>query len=372
MAASSGCGATHAILAGPLPLRESVLPDAPITAEAYNESVPLEFSRALLALARAHDKDVAAILQAARFPFDPLQQDVQAMFVSREQYSRLCVELFRVIGDESGGVMPGVPTPPGTMRLIALSMINSANLTAALKRAIEFNAVCRVRQGAGIVNQLLVDERAKEASLTYFSSEDEPGTQHSVLCSLGIWLRFCGWLIGQHIDITGAACAGPRPAFTAAVRHFFPCPVQYDQPVNAVTFSVRHLEVPIVRDEAQLEAFLNLAPYHLVIQPQASTLSITYRIREILGDDFRREMPSFEELTQLLHMSARTLRRRLEREGTSYQRIKDNARRDVAISLLSRDGLTVSEVAEQTGFSDPSAFHRSFKKWTGQSPGSYR
>ena len=372
MAASSGCGATHAILAGPLPLRESVLPDAPITTEAYNESVPLEFSRALLALARAHDKDVAAILQAARFPFDPLQQDVQAMFVSREQYSRLCVELFRVIGDESGGVMPGVPTPPGTMRLIALSMINSANLTAALKRAIEFNAVCRVRQGAGIVNQLLVDERAKEASLTYFSSEDEPGTQHSVLCSLGIWLRFCGWLIGQHIDITGAACAGPMPAFTAAVRHFFPCPVQYDQPVNAVTFSVRHLEVPIVRDEAQLEAFLNLAPYHLVIQPQASTLSITYRIREILGDDFRREMPSFEELTQLLHMSARTLRRRLEREGTSYQRIKDNARRDVAISLLSRDGLTVSEVAEQTGFSDPSAFHRSFKKWTGQSPGSYR
>ena len=372
MAASSGCGATHAILAGPLPLRESVLPDAPITTEAYNESVPLEFSRALLALARAHDKDVAAILQAARFPFDPLQQDVQAMFVSREHYSRLCVELFRVIGDESGGVMPGVPTPPGTMRLIALSMINSANLTAALKRAIEFNAVCRVRQGAGIVNQLLVDERAKEASLTYFSSEDEPGTQHSVLCSLGIWLRFCGWLIGQHIDITGAACAGPMPAFTAAVRHFFPCPVQYDQPVNAVTFSVRHLEVPIVRDEAQLEAFLNLAPYHLVIQPQASTLSITYRIREILGDDFRREMPSFEELTQLLHMSARTLRRRLEREGTSYQRIKDNARRDVAISLLSRDGLTVSEVAEQTGFSDPSAFHRSFKKWTGQSPGSYR
>ena len=71
-------------------------------------------------------------------------------------------------------------------------------------------------------------------------------------------------------------------------------------------------------------------------------------------------------------MSARTLRRRLEREGTSYQRIKDNARRDAAISLLRGDGLTVSEVAERVGFSDPSAFHRSFKKWTGLSPGSFR
>ena len=76
----------------------------------------------------------------------------------------------------------------------------------------------------------------------------------------------------------------------------------------------------------------------MVIEPLASTLSITHRIREILGDDFRQEMPSFEELTGLLNMSARTLRRRLEKEGTSYQRIKDNARRDVAISMLSRDG----------------------------------
>jgi AraC-like DNA-binding protein len=110
----------------------------------------------------------------------------------------------------------------------------------------------------------------------------------------------------------------------------------------------------------------------MVIEPQSNAQSITQRIRDILGADFRQEMPSFEELTTLLNMSARTLRRRLEKEGTSYQRIKDNARRDMAISMLSRDRLTVSEVAEQVGFSDPSAFHRSFKKWTGQSPGSYR
>jgi AraC-like DNA-binding protein len=332
----------------------------------------MEFTRALLAQARAFDKDVAGILRAARFPFDPLKQDVQTMFVSREQYSRLCVELFRAIGDESGGVMPDVRTPPGTMRLISLSMINSSNLAAALKRAVEFNAVCRVRYGADIINQIQVDVDSKVAALTYFSSDDNPGVQHSVMCSLGMWLRFCGWLIGQHIDVMEASCAGPRPAFVAGVRHFFPCPVRYDQPINSVTFSARHLEAPVVRNEEQLEVFLKLAPYHMVIEPQASTLSVTHRIREILGDDFREEMPSFEELTDLLHMSARTLRRRLEKEGTSYQRIKDNARRDVAITLLSREGLTVSEVAEQTGFSDPSAFHRSFKKWTGQSPGSYR
>ena len=340
--------------------------------ELYNEAVPIEFTRALLAQARAHSRDVQEILRAARFPFDPLRQDAQTSFVSREQYSRLCVVLFRELGDESGGVMPDVQTPVGTTRLIALSMINSPNLVAALRRGIEFNACCRVRQGAAIVNELLVDSEGKEATLTYFSSDDSPETQHSVLCNLAMWMRFCGWLIGQHIDVSTAACAGPQPTFTAGIRHFFPCPVSYDQQVNSVTFSARHLEAELLRNEADLAEFLKLAPYHIVIEPLASTLSITHRIREILGEDFREEMPSFEELTALLNMSARTLRRRLEKEGTSYQRIKDNARRDVAISMLSRDGMTVSEVAEQVGFSDPSAFHRSFKKWTGQSPGSYR
>jgi AraC-like DNA-binding protein len=336
----------------------------------YNDAVPMEFTRALLVQARAHERDVQAILRAARFPFDPLRRDAQTAFVSREQYSRLAVELIRELGDESGGVMSDVQTPVGTTRLIGYSMLNSSDLAAALRRGIEFNACCRVRYGADVVNRLSLDESRKEATLAYLCEDDPPHTQHSVLCNLAMWMRFCGWLIGQHI--ASATCAGPEPAFAAGVRHFFHCPVTYDQPLNSVTFSARHLEAELVRDEDDLREFLKLAPYYLVIEPHAATQSITHRIRDILGDDFREEMPSFEQLTGLLNMSARTLRRRLEKEGTSYQRIKDNARRDVAITLLSREGKTVSEVAEQVGFSDPSAFHRSFKKWTGQSPGSYR
>ena len=332
----------------------------------------MEFTRALLVQARVYDRDVDAILRAAKFPFDPLRQNVQTAFVSREQYSRLCMELFRELGDESGGAMPDVQTPVGTTRLIALSMLNSPSLSAAMRRAIEFNACCRIRQVGDVINELGVDRERKEATLSYYSGESSADVQHSVLCSLAMWMRICGWLIGQHIDIVSATCAGPQPGFMAGIRHFFPCPVSYGGEVNSITFSSRHLDAELIRDEVQLNAFLKLAPYHVVIEPPASMSSVTYRIREVLGSDFRCEMPSFEGLTGLLNMSARTLRRRLEKEGTSYQRINDNARRDVAISLLSKDQLTVSNVAEQVGFSDPSAFHRSFKKWTGQSPGSYR
>jgi AraC-like DNA-binding protein len=348
------------------------LQPAKVNLEPYNDSVPMEFTRALLAQAKAYNRDVEVILRAAKFPFDPLQKLSPTVFVSREQYSRLCIELFRELGDESGGVMPDVQTPVGTTRLITLSMLNSPNLMAAMRRAIEFNACCRVRHGAEITNQLTVDGERKEATLAYCSGDDANEIQHSVLCSLAMWMRVCGWLIGQHIDITSASCCGSQPKFMAGIRHFFPCPVRYGQEANTITFSARHLDAEVIRDERQLNEFLKLAPYHIVIEPLASISSITHRIREILGSDFREELPSFDELTRLLNMSARTLRRRLEKEGTSYQRIKDNARRDLAISLLSRERMTVSNVAEQVGFSDPSAFHRSFKKWTGQSPGSYR
>ena len=135
------------------------VPEIAAPAQPYNETVPMEFTRALLVQARASGVDVDAILQAAGFPFDPLRQSVQTLFVSREHYSRLCLELFRAIGDESGGIMPDVQTPPGTMRLIALSMLNSRSLAAALKRAIEFNAVCRVRQGTPLINRVEVDKR---------------------------------------------------------------------------------------------------------------------------------------------------------------------------------------------------------------------
>jgi AraC-like DNA-binding protein len=345
-----------------------------IASPAINEPVPLAFTRALLLEARSHGCDVDVLLQSAAFPFNPLIPKGEPVFVSMQQYSRLCVELFRELGDESGGVLANSPTPLGTTRLLLLSVIHCHTLGAVISRAIEFNTACRERQGEIRRNCLLVDADNKLATLQYYSTADldHPPPQAGALCGMSMWLRLCGWLIGQHIDVVSARCAGPQPTSLSALRHFFPCPVDFEADSNSITFSARHLDADVIRSEAELEEFLLVAPYHVVIKPVSSDVSITTRIRVLLGDDFREDMPCFEELTGLLNMSARTLRRRLEKEGTSYQRIKDNVRRDAAITLLTREHMTVSDVAELVGFSDPSAFHRSFKKWTGLSPGEYR
>ncbi|MNR46967.1 Urease operon transcriptional activator [compost metagenome] len=84
------------------------------------------------------------------------------------------------------------------------------------------------------------------------------------------------------------------------------------------------------------------------------------------------EWPELEKLAQIMSMSNSTLQRRLQAEGITYQRLKDDLRRDIAINLLCNPNLTVIDVAVQTGFQETSAFHRAFKKWTGVSPGAYR
>jgi AraC-like DNA-binding protein len=100
--------------------------------------------------------------------------------------------------------------------------------------------------------------------------------------------------------------------------------------------------------------------------------SFISRIRGLMGSDFSRELPGLPEMADRLCTTTATLHRRLKKEGTSWQQVKDEARCDAAINYLAKGKHSSSEVAELMGFSDPSAFHRAFKKWTGKTPQQFR
>jgi AraC-like DNA-binding protein len=74
----------------------------------------------------------------------------------------------------------------------------------------------------------------------------------------------------------------------------------------------------------------------------------------------------------MLDVSPRSLQRLLMEQGTTFSRIVERSRRQSAFQLLVREDLSVTEVAEKLGYSDPSNFGRAFRKWTGQSPNRWR
>ncbi|MGG8407039.1 helix-turn-helix transcriptional regulator, partial [Streptomyces sp. 12297] len=82
--------------------------------------------------------------------------------------------------------------------------------------------------------------------------------------------------------------------------------------------------------------------------------------------------PALGEVAGRLAVSPATLRRRLGAEETSYQQLKDQVRRDAAIAGLAEGGEPIAELAARLGFSEDTAFHRAFRRWTGTTPGAYR
>ena len=73
-----------------------------------------------------------------------------------------------------------------------------------------------------------------------------------------------------------------------------------------------------------------------------------------------------------MHMSSSSLRRHLLAEGASYQKIKDESRREIATEMLCFSDASIAEVSERVGFADTSSFVRSFRAWTGVTPKAYR
>jgi AraC-like DNA-binding protein len=84
------------------------------------------------------------------------------------------------------------------------------------------------------------------------------------------------------------------------------------------------------------------------------------------------DMPSIREAAAELHLDERTLHRRLSGEGTSFRKLEAEVREALAVELLSRNGLTVEEVARRLGYSEVAAFSRAFKRWTGTPPSTVR
>ena len=102
------------------------------------------------------------------------------------------------------------------------------------------------------------------------------------------------------------------------------------------------------------------------------TLLFSQRVREIVADEMRVGVPSIELIGERLHMSPRTVQRRLHDEGTSFKGLADEVRRSLAENYVLERELSLSEVSFRLGFANVNAFHRAFRRWTGKTPALYR
>ena len=100
--------------------------------------------------------------------------------------------------------------------------------------------------------------------------------------------------------------------------------------------------------------------------------SLIDQVRNVIADEFRGGEPSLERIADHLGLTPRTLQRKLQELGTSYNDVLDQMRRQLAERYLREPQMAICEVAYLLGFSESSSFHRAFKRWTGVTPKEFR
>jgi AraC-like DNA-binding protein len=179
------------------------------------------------------------------------------------------------------------------------------------------------------------------------------------------------WLVGRGLALDSVDFPFARPAHADDYALVYTARSNFvEGPQLTARFNATLLDLPIRRDEAALSSFLEGAPGRISMLYRRDRNTVI-RVRDLIRDALPASLTQ-DEAADRLHMSPRTLHRRLEEEGSSFRGIKEALRRDMALARLTKTRQPISRVAADLGYADTSAFYRAFTGWTGMSPERYR
>lgn len=285
--------------------------------------------------------------------------------ITEVQLANLIRAVWRATGDEFMGLTEH-PCKNGVFALMMESLFQLKTLGAMLQQSVRFyNAV-----QSEIDFAMTIEAERVDISITLRRPELDPDhlLQEFVLL---MWQRFSSWLINSQLAVHATRFNYPQPAHYEEYPPMFGEQLLFNQASAGFTFSSKLLNLPRVRDLMELESFLRQSPLE-VLHRVGENNSLSIQVQRLILNKGLEQAPTLEEIACSLHMTSRTLRRKLKDEGVSYQQIKDRIRCDIAIRLLTEESLTVAETSELIGFTEQAAFCRAFKGWTGVAPSAYQ
>lgn len=216
-------------------------------------------------------------------------------------------------------------------------------------------AVCRCTYIEGIDNYLL---RAP---------------QHAIDATWGGLARELRRLAGTPLGAKAVwfRHAAPSRAHVAEYTRVMGAPVRFGAPEDRFILPIEHLDQPLPSaNPVLLEVFEQHA--RAAMPAIGAEDSRADQVARVLSQKLKGSVPALDDVARELSMSSRNLQRTLRDAGTSYQSLLDDVRRDLAIRHLANPATSAGQVGFLLGFSEPSAFHRAFRRWTGKPPSAFR
>lgn len=315
----------------------------------------------LLERLAAHGVDVGQALSRARISRS--QIEARSSLTTREFFA------FWHAVEKSGasrdlGLKLGVDSVMQQLNVASLAAIYAPNLGEALKRFARYKRlVCP--------EEIAIERAGGKARIQcrwILAVEPPPslivdGTFASILA---LARRGTGKQIyAQRIELTR------ERADEAMLRRHFECEVHFAAPHDLFIFDERELAEPFLTHNEDLIAVL-LPGLEAALGDRQRKSTFADEVKAILSNHMRGERPTVHKIAREIGMSSRTLQRRLEETGTSYQELLDEVRRQFARHLLAETDLAAGEVAFLLGFEELNSFTRAFRIWEGTTPVQWR
>lgn len=279
--------------------------------------------------------------------------------------------LYRLINeqlDDEAFALFSHPLRRGSFEFLCRSALSATNLEEALGRIARFLRI--------VLDDLVVilEKTRGAAVLTIVQVQPLPVGESGRVFAFEWLLRMihglAAWLVARPLGLDEVAFPYPPPPHAADYELVFAPRCTFNAPRLEARFPLDALALPIRRDEAALRIFLADAPASITTLYRRDRALAT-RVRDALRAALPEQRP-LPDIARALFLSPRTLHRRLEEEGSSFQAIKDAMRRDLAIEWLGKTDRPLSRIATDLGFADASVFYRAFTHWTGHGPREYR
>jgi AraC-like DNA-binding protein len=218
-----------------------------------------------------------------------------------------------------------------------------------------------------------IEEAGDVATLVFkfMGDPDAPPVRLRAELTVAGFLRLVRTFCGENARPHEALFEHAAPPYAAEYTRLFGGVERFAQPVTALRFHRTMLARESIHKNPRFHAMVTSEAERMLERLERGVTHAA-RVRELLASKRLGTAPSMNAVAAALGMSVRSLRRRLSEEGVSYPELLEQAQVAFAKRLLESPARSIYEVAFEMGFSDPSAFHRAFRRWTGMTPAQYR
>jgi AraC-like DNA-binding protein len=304
----------------------------------------------------------SAVLRRAGLPLE-LANQARAL-VSTEELFAFWNAIGEVSGDAAIGIALGTETRIEKFHPVGLAALSAENFGAAVEQMARYKQLT-------CPEEIVQRKKGEEWSIQFkWLLADEIEPQVLIEAAFAWVLSVARTGTGTRISPLRVEFVRPRNHVKTIERHFG-CEVVCGAPRNAIVFRTTDADRPFVTRNAELLAML--APqFEEELKRENEDENFVERVRIAVQQKLTGRRPTIEDIADALHLSSRTLQRRLQEEGFNFQKVLEEARHQLARHYLNNSVLELNEAAYLLGYEDSNSFVRAFRTWEGVPPARWR